>query len=72
MRSKLRPRERKGEASLPHQVMFLKEAGIVLTTAGQELDLVSPIQLLCVKIGRRRAIMTVRKRLPTTAWGMMQ
>jgi len=51
--------------------MALEEAGTVLTAAGQELHLASPIQLLHVRIDGRRAVMIVGKGLPTMAWGMM-
>jgi len=57
---------------LPHRVMAQGEAGIAYIVIGLELHLVSPIQPLSTKTGWRRAVISMRKGLPTMAWGMMR
>nr|POE80994.1 hypothetical protein CFP56_44881 [Quercus suber] len=69
-RLKHRERDRRSPSSPPSVV--LRETGNVHIIVGLELHLVSPTQLLHVKIGWIKAVINMRKGLPTMAWEMMQ
>ena len=60
------------EVHLPHQMMVPGEAGTVHIVVGIELYLASPIQPLRARTSWRRAVISVKKGLPTMAWGLMQ